>query len=103
MSTENPFQGPCNPNKKNKNLQTCNPRDPNRIIGSREGDRDLLRLEPLDAPDDARVGCRQINCVATQALIKGDGDRNEGSIKGGRDGLCRGRDCARRKQRDQSK
>lgn len=63
--------------------KTCNPRDPNGIIGSREGDRDLFRLKALDRPLKSRVSVRQIHSVSAEAGVKRNSDGLEGPIKSG--------------------
>lgn len=63
--------------------KTCNPRDQNRIIGSREGDRDLFRLKAFDRPLKSRVSVRQIHSASAEAGVKRNSEGLEGPIKSG--------------------
>ena len=67
-----------------KTERTCDPRDPHGIERGGERDRNLLRLEAFDAAAHPGIGVGQIDGFSTQALIKRDGNRREGTVQSGR-------------------
>jgi len=52
-----------------KERETCNPRDPNRVIVRRQGDRDLFRFKSLNSPLNLRVSVWQVNGIAMVSLV----------------------------------